>query len=44
MAATKVNKPTVKKYTLKKLKKKIGTGDGGSISSKGLQTVKKTKQ
>lgn len=39
MSAIKVNKATLKRYSLKKLAKKrkrIGTGDGGVISQKML--------
>lgn len=39
MAALKVNKATLKKYSLKKLakqRKRIGTGDGGLLSEKML--------
>ena len=41
MAAQKVNQATLKKYSLKKLAKKrkrIGTGDGGVISKKMLES------
>lgn len=44
MAALKVNKATLKKYSLKKLAKKrkmyVGTGDGGLLTQKNLNRNK----
>lgn len=44
MAALKVNKATLKTYSLKKLAKKrkrIGTGDGGLLTDKTRTTLRK---
>lgn len=42
MAAEKVNKETLKKYSLKKLakKRKVGGGDSGILTKKGSNTFK----